>query len=418
MISVITPTHDPRWLQEAMHSLLMQDYGGEWEWVVVPNGGCEVPEAVRMYERARVVGYADDQPQHVGALKLFACEQARGSIIVELDHDDMLAPNALDSIKAAFAEVAIDFVYSNHAEFWDGTWAPHVYDEAYGWETRERTLYGHMVQELRAFPPTAQSMMLVHHAPNHVRAWRAEAYWDVGGHDAEMLVCDDHDLCCRFYLSKRMRLLDECLYLYRLHGDGSNAYLVHNEQIQRDTRMVQDRYLYQLVERWADLHGHTKVDLGSAHNKPEGYIGVDIRPGPGVDIVHDVATGLPFDDSSVGVVRAFDFLEHVADSVGLMNEIWRVLVDGGWLLSVTPSTDGRGAFQDPTHCSWWNENSFLYYTSLGYAAYVPEIGCRFQRGRLKTVFPSDVHRRMKIPYVWADLTAVKTWKRRPGLVEI
>jgi len=108
----------------------------------------------------------------------------------------------------------------------------------------------------------------------------------------------------------------------------------------------------------------------------------------------------------------------MADSVALMNEIWRVLVDGGWLLSVTPSTDGRGAFQDPTHCSWWNENSFLYYTHSGYAAYVPEIACRFQRGRLRTVFPSEVHRKMQIPYVWADLTAVKTWRRRPGLIEI
>ena len=30
--------------------------------------------------------------------------------------------------------------------------------------------------------------------------------------------------------------------------------------------------------------------------------------------------------------------------------------------ALTPSTDGRGAFQDPTHVSFYNENSFWYFT--------------------------------------------------------
>jgi len=28
---------------------------------------------------------------------------------------------------------------------------------------------------------------------------------------------------------------------------------------------------------------------------------------------------------------------------------------------LTPSTDGRGAFQDPTHLSFWNLNSWFYF---------------------------------------------------------
>ena len=50
------------------------------------------------------------------------------------------------------------------------------------------------------------------------------------------------------------------------------------------------------------------------------------------------------------MIRAVDFLEHVADKVALFNEVYRLLAPGGLLLSQTPSTDGRGAFQDPTHC--------------------------------------------------------------------
>ena len=101
-----------------------------------------------------------------------------------------------------------------------------------------------------------------------------------------------------------------------------------------------------------------------------------------------------------------------------MNEIWRVLVDGGWLLSRTPSTDGRGAFQDPTHCSYWNENSFFYYTSRDHARYVPEIRCRFQGVRIATDYPNDWCREHDVPYVYADLAAVKTWRRRPGRIVI
>ncbi len=49
-----------------------------------------------------------------------------------------------------------------------------------------------------------------------------------------------------------------------------------------------------------------------------------------------------------------------------MEEIYRVLKPGGMFESSTPSTDGRGAFQDPTHVSFWNINSWLYYSDDAY----------------------------------------------------
>jgi len=48
-----------------------------------------------------------------------------------------------------------------------------------------------------------------------------------------------------------------------------------------------------------------------------------------------------------------------------MRETHRCLSPQGWLLSQTLSTDRRGAFQDPTHVSFWNSNSFWYYTLAG-----------------------------------------------------
>jgi hypothetical protein len=38
-----------------------------------------------------------------------------------------------------------------------------------------------------------------------------------------------------------------------------------------------------------------------------------------------------------------------------------VLKPGGTAEITVPTTDGPGAFQDPTHVSFWNRRSFLYY---------------------------------------------------------
>jgi hypothetical protein len=84
-----------------------------------------------------------------------------------------------------------------------------------------------------------------------------------------------------------------------------------------------------------------------------------------------------------------------------------VLKPGGWLITRTPSTDGRGAFQDPTHVSFWNPNSFLYYTSRQLAQYIPAIQCRFQSLRVQQSFPSDWHKQHNVLYVYADLVALK-----------
>ncbi|MBU1173479.1 MAG: class I SAM-dependent methyltransferase, partial [Proteobacteria bacterium] len=95
---------------------------------------------------------------------------------------------------------------------------------------------------------------------------------------------------------------------------------------------------------------------------------IDNRPEVKPDLVCDVIEGLPYEDNSVDTVRAHDFLEHIpiGKTIKVITEIWRVLKPGGIFDSLTPSTDGRGAFQDPTHVSFWNQNSWLYYSDLAH----------------------------------------------------
>jgi hypothetical protein len=101
-----------------------------------------------------------------------------------------------------------------------------------------------------------------------------------------------------------------------------------------------------------------------------------------------------------------------------MSEIHRVLVPGGYCFIHVPSTDGRGAWQDPTHVSYWNQNSFFYYTRQQQAKYIDNSSIRFKTITLDTFYPSQWERDNQIPYVRAYLLALKSNIRPMGRVEI
>jgi SAM-dependent methyltransferase len=65
------------------------------------------------------------------------------------------------------------------------------------------------------------------------------------------------------------------------------------------------------------------------------YVGVDVRPGPGVDCIADVEH-LPQDDASVGTVVAMSTFEHVPRFWRGFEEIHRVLRPDGALLVSCP----------------------------------------------------------------------------------
>ncbi|MCS6852042.1 MAG: class I SAM-dependent methyltransferase [Gemmataceae bacterium] len=65
------------------------------------------------------------------------------------------------------------------------------------------------------------------------------------------------------------------------------------------------------------------------------YVGLDVRPGPGVDLVADVEA-LPQADASIGTVIAMNTFEHVPRFWRGFAEVWRVLRPDGALLVSCP----------------------------------------------------------------------------------
>jgi len=410
LLSIISPVHKTSapYLLETYKSLLSNDYT-DWQWVLVPNRGGEIPEQIAAAPRVKIVPTHDDEGpvNSIGRLKRFACEQADGDVLIELDADDLLLPWSLRKIAEAFENPATAMVYSNDCEFTDGTWESRAYSSYWGWKSRDFFWQGHALKEMVAWEPSPHMMRQIFWCPDHVRAWRTAAYKEVGGHDPALATGDDHDLAIRFYLrygAKGLRHIDECLYLYRVHDN--NSCRVYNDAVQKQTEANYVKYSRALAIRWANDNGLLKLDLGGAYNAWPDFETVDMRPG--VKHQCDLRERWPFEDSTVGVINATDIIEHLPDPIHTMNELYRVLAPGGWAFINVPSTDGRGAWQDPTHVSFWNENSFAYYTDARMARFIqPWYTGRFQNSRVITWFPSEEHRKSNVPYVQADLIALK-----------
>lgn len=420
MISVFTPVHPKsiRFLGDAAESMLTQRFD-DWEWVLLYNGGAE--RGSFDDPRIRTLRLPERHPAQgsVGALKRYACDASRGEVLVELDADDILTPNALGRLSEVFENDAVEFAYSNCTEFRNDTWSPRVFSGYWGWRSRPFVWKNIAMQQMVAFDPHPNAWRRIEWAPNHVRAWRTGAYERLGGHDPDLKLGDDHDLICRTAIEcgfGAMQHIDDCLYLYRLHEENTCYSKDGNRGVQDQVAANYAKYYEPMALRWAADQGLLALDLGGGIDGRKGYVTVDKAGG---QIKADLTEPWPLADSSVGVLRASHVLEHLPDPVHAMNEAWRVLAPGGVFFIEVPSTDGRGAFMDPTHRSFWNENSFFYYTRGTQARYIPEFKGAFQASRVETMYPGPWWRENRIPVVRADLICLKDgYKRAPGEVLI
>lgn len=437
MFSIITPTHNPAHLDRLYYSLKTQvgfDLN-KIEWIIAPNNGLvldvhfkDAPFLIRVVP----VPDAEGLSQNIGYIKKYAFHAGNNEYLVELDHDDVLVPTALAKLATAIKEHDNpEFLYSDavHIRADDTT---ETYSGRYGWAQPYIVPWqDKKYPNNPAFAPvSAASLHDIFYSPDHVRVWNRTFYRAIGGHNKDLFVADDHDLLQRTYIEGgRMVYVPHCLYIYHVHEDHSNSYLVRNAQIQKQQALNGDKHRAALIREWCRREKLLRVELGGGQTQSTtGVLGVALKD---ADLNYDIMDkGLIFKDNSVGHIHAQDFLEHIPHChssscshnygnkpicvVGMMNEIWRVLAPNGWFTSSTPSTDGRGAFQDPTHVSFWNPNSFWYYTQQAQHRYLPgNPQARFIAKRVTQGFPSQFHVEHNIPYVDAVLIALKK-RNQPG----
>lgn len=107
-----------------------------------------------------------------------------------------------------------------------------------------------------------------------------------------------------------------------------------------------------------------KLDLGCGPFVKDGYVGIDCRALPCVEIVHDLETfPYPIADGACETIRAHHILEHIKPwfTIDVMNELWRIMAPGGRLDVSVPYAGSSNYWQDPTHCNGFIELTWWYF---------------------------------------------------------
>jgi glycosyltransferase involved in cell wall biosynthesis len=407
-VSVFTPSHDTRYLNQAYESLYNQSFG-DWEWIVLLNRRAPQWKPPREDERVKVTR-APARARGVGALKRAACELAEGEILVELDHDDRLSRGCLAAVIDAFQNQDVVLAYSDFAQInADGSPNGDRFDQSHGWVYTQGAIDGQSYERCHSLAPTPHNVAYIWYAPNHVRAFRRSTYEQVGGYNADLEYLDDQELMGRLYQAGEFHHIKRCLYFQRVHDENTQRDRRINPAIQEETLVYYREFIEDLTLAWAKRRGlrclRLRTPIWIGDEPDERYEDLLVDPDePRIEA----------DADSVAVLVASDVLQRMPKRAAFFNECYRVLAHAGLIFTQTPSTDGRGAFQDPSHTAFYNENSFMYLTQSSLRETIPNLTARLQISHLRTYFQSAAHEALDIPYVQANLLAAKDGPRQGG----
>jgi GT2 family glycosyltransferase/predicted SAM-dependent methyltransferase len=205
---------------------------------------------------------------------------------------------------------------------------------------------------------------------------------EIGPFDETLWPCcgEEIDFCLRAKKAGHKIGIAQDVYI---HHEGSVTFKDMDNSKQLNYMEICERNDKHLMDKWGkDVYMQEpgqiptqseatregiRLNLGSGYAPIPGFINIDNRPEVNPDLVCDVLEGLPYEDNSIDEIQAYDFLEHIpiGKTIQVITEIWRILKPDGHFESFTPDAEmGQGAFQDPTHVSFWVKNSWLYFSDL------------------------------------------------------
>jgi O-antigen biosynthesis protein len=205
LVSVLLPVHnpEPELLQQAVDSVFAQT-SGHWELCIVDDGSTRAGVAAILDRAARderVTLQRQDSAQGISAATNAALARARGTFVATLDHDDLLAPEAITAVGARLAvDPDVDVLYTDNDKVAASVrFSPSLKP---GWSP----------ELLRACMYTL-----------HFSVYRRKLIQEVGGWRSDFDGAQDHDLMLRVSeRTDRIVHLPQTLYSWRAHA-GSAA---------------------------------------------------------------------------------------------------------------------------------------------------------------------------------------------------
>lgn len=108
-----------------------------------------------------------------------------------------------------------------------------------------------------------------------------------------------------------------------------------------------------------------RLELGCGAAKPDGFLGLDRYPLPGVDVVADLDAPLPFPDNTFDLLLGFHSLEHVVSLTDTMREVCRVAKPGAQVVIGAPYATMQLNLANPYHLQSFNEHTPRFWTNAG-----------------------------------------------------
>jgi glycosyltransferase involved in cell wall biosynthesis len=263
MISFFTPiynTGDKLW--ETYQSFNRQTYKNI-EWVLMndsTDGGktLKIAEQIAKVDpRVKVYDFREKSKGNIGEVKWRACAMARGYILAELDHDDLLVEDCAEYLhKAAQKHPECGFFYNDTALV-DEKWNPITWEKPFALHYGSYRTVNYKGKKLQVANQQNINPKTIRHivgVPNHVRAWRRSTYFEIGGHNRSFTVADDYELCVRTFLKTKICKIPRLGYIQFIYeGERRNTHDLSRADIQRRVRSIQLYYDLQIKERFEEL---------------------------------------------------------------------------------------------------------------------------------------------------------------------
>lgn len=264
MISYFTPiynTGDKLW--NTYKSLLDQTYSN-WEWVLVndsTDGGktLKIAEEIASKDpRVKLYDFREKSGGNIGEVKWRCCTLAKGFILAELDHDDLLVPWCTEDLyKAAKKHPEAGFFFNDTLEVnenWEYQTYPEGFAFAYG-QYRDEEYMGKMMKVATQHNINPKTIRHIVGVPNHVRAWRRSTYFEIGGHNRNLTIADDYELIVRTFLKTITCKIPKLGYVQFLYNNatGQNTHDLSRADIQRRVRTIAYYYNEQIRDRFDEL---------------------------------------------------------------------------------------------------------------------------------------------------------------------
>jgi predicted SAM-dependent methyltransferase len=143
-------------------------------------------------------------------------------------------------------------------------------------------------------------------------------------------------------------------------------------------------YVHSLSSAKGTLVTQRVLNLGCGNRKIGGALNVDRVSSVSPDVVCDLdVRPWPFANERFDQIEAFDIIEHCADVVATMEEIYRLAAPGALVRITVPHFSCANTYLDPTHRHQFGRGSFDFFGENDRSFYTR---ARFKRRRAEILF--------------------------------